>query len=464
MSSTITSPSGLVSTVTLGGVAEGTTGKADQSLPSSVPKSGRRRESIGGQIRRLASESPTIVAAGGGTGSISFQRSNGQTIPPLISSRSPRLGPSGHNNDAGLGMGSVPSSFGAAAEAMSLSAKSSFGSHSFTTSTGGLVGKPSERSTGHTHFGQECFGPQPGDPTTTTAAPLLHSMLTKENVQKNNRSGAGGDGRRNSFSSVATDDDKSLNSLNQMLHKCEACSKVYRHPSCLVKHRWEHTVYWKEASKFLMSKHQQVQLLEAAAILVGMDTHARSLPEEKALWPAAVSPPSSGLLGSDKINFEKLLAQRSAGKTQSPIANRRESSQSQALQNSKAQGEPTISSPTADPLSLSGQPASLSPLHNFTKLNLGQYSRNKDVGPLRLDESAERNVREESETEDEEEDDDDDDDREEDETEEGDESMTGSTTISTGSPSREAEDGERERYGLGAGGDVFAEMEMEGVE
>lgn len=95
---------------------------------------------------------------------------------------------------------------------------------------------------------------------------------------------------------------------NQMLHKCESCAKVYRHPSCLVKHRWEHTMYWKEASKFLMSKHQQVQLLEAAAILVGMDTNARSLPEEKALWPAAVSPPSSGLLGCDQVNFDKLMA------------------------------------------------------------------------------------------------------------------------------------------------------------
>lgn len=93
-------------------------------------------------------------------------------------------------------------------------------------------------------------------------------------------------------------------------HKCESCSKVYRHPSCLVKHRWEHTMYWKEASKFLMSKHQQVQLLEAAAILVGMDSHAQSLPEEKALWPAAVSPPASGLLGCELVNFEKLKASK----------------------------------------------------------------------------------------------------------------------------------------------------------
>lgn len=427
------------------------------NVPSSVPKAGRRRESIGGQAR-----TPTIAAAGGGTGSISFQRSNGQTIPPFSSriSTSPRMGLTGTNNETSStitggvgGVGSLPTSLGAAAEALSLSSK--FGSHSFTTSTGGLVAKPSERSTGHTHFGQECFGPQPGDPTTTNAPPL-HSMLTKENVQKNNGRGAGGQ-RRNSFSSVATDDDKaSMNSSNQMLHKCEACSKVYRHPSCLVKHRWEHTVYWKEASKFLMSKHQQVQLLEAAAILVGMDTDARSLPEEKALWPAAVSPPSSGLLGSDKINFEKLLAQKSVRKSQSPVMER-----SSKIGSTNENNRRIVTTPSGvASSSLPAQAASLSPLHNFTKLNLGKFGRNGDVRHLRLDESAERSVREESvETEDDDED-------EEDEMGEGegDESMTGSTTISTGSPSRETEERERERYGLGAGGDVLAEMEMEGVE
>ncbi|WFD27845.1 hypothetical protein MNAN1_002851 [Malassezia nana] len=116
-------------------------------------------------------------------------------------------------------------------------------------------------------------------------------------------------------SSTATDDADMKDSTSsshghQTIHKCESCSKVYRHPSCLIKHRWEHTMYWKEASKFLMSKHQQVQLLEAAAILVGMDSNARSLPEEKALWPAAVSPPSSGLLGCEHVNFDTLMANK----------------------------------------------------------------------------------------------------------------------------------------------------------
>ncbi|CAE6529074.1 unnamed protein product [Rhizoctonia solani] len=77
------------------------------------------------------------------------------------------------------------------------------------------------------------------------------------------------------------------------IFKCETCSKVYRHPNCLVKHRWEHSPHWREASKFLLSKHQQVQMLEAAAILShispsrnGMGT---SLPEDRSLWPAYLS-------------------------------------------------------------------------------------------------------------------------------------------------------------------------------
>ncbi|TPX66612.1 hypothetical protein SpCBS45565_g04380 [Spizellomyces sp. 'palustris'] len=52
-------------------------------------------------------------------------------------------------------------------------------------------------------------------------------------------------------------------------YQCETCGKVYKHPNCLLKHKWEHTEHWKEAAKFSLSKHQQVQLLEAASILVG---------------------------------------------------------------------------------------------------------------------------------------------------------------------------------------------------
>lgn len=57
--------------------------------------------------------------------------------------------------------------------------------------------------------------------------------------------------------------------------KCEACGKGYKHISSLAKHLWEHTPEWNVTKKLLISKHQQVQLLEAASILVGMnDKHA----------------------------------------------------------------------------------------------------------------------------------------------------------------------------------------------
>ncbi|KAG7095327.1 hypothetical protein E1B28_006092 [Marasmius oreades] len=77
-----------------------------------------------------------------------------------------------------------------------------------------------------------------------------------------------------------------------MDHKCESCNKVYRHPSCLIKHRWEHTPHWRESSKYVLSKHQQVQLLEAAAILSHFSPDSAtgtSLPEDRSLWPSFLS-------------------------------------------------------------------------------------------------------------------------------------------------------------------------------
>ncbi|KAF9269722.1 hypothetical protein L218DRAFT_953347 [Marasmius fiardii PR-910] len=77
-----------------------------------------------------------------------------------------------------------------------------------------------------------------------------------------------------------------------MDHRCESCNKVYRHPSCLIKHRWEHTPHWRESSKYVLSKHQQVQLLEAAAILSHFSPDSAtgtSLPEDRSLWPSFLS-------------------------------------------------------------------------------------------------------------------------------------------------------------------------------
>ncbi|KAJ3301527.1 hypothetical protein HDV03_000703 [Kappamyces sp. JEL0829] len=69
---------------------------------------------------------------------------------------------------------------------------------------------------------------------------------------------------------------------------CESCGKIYKHPNCLGKHKWEHTEAWKETNKLSISKHQQVQLLEAASVLVGLHGVSPTSME-------CVPPPSSGL-------------------------------------------------------------------------------------------------------------------------------------------------------------------------
>ncbi|CEG79611.1 hypothetical protein RMATCC62417_14057 [Rhizopus microsporus] len=48
-------------------------------------------------------------------------------------------------------------------------------------------------------------------------------------------------------------------------HKCNNRGKIYKHRNCLTKHQWE------IASKFLLTKHQQVEMLEAAIILMNLD-------------------------------------------------------------------------------------------------------------------------------------------------------------------------------------------------
>ncbi len=51
------------------------------------------------------------------------------------------------------------------------------------------------------------------------------------------------------------------------LHQCEVCGKIYKHRNCLSKHRWEHHDAWEHTKKVCQTKHQQVQLLEAAQVL-----------------------------------------------------------------------------------------------------------------------------------------------------------------------------------------------------
>ncbi|ORY93624.1 hypothetical protein BCR43DRAFT_497260 [Syncephalastrum racemosum] len=51
--------------------------------------------------------------------------------------------------------------------------------------------------------------------------------------------------------------------------RCDHCDSSFAHAKCLSNHRWEHAEGWKEIQgKLGMSKTQQVQLLEAAQILM----------------------------------------------------------------------------------------------------------------------------------------------------------------------------------------------------
>lgn len=445
------------------------------SEPSSIPSARNRprRESIG-QSRRKATDSATAAASGGGY-SYAFPN-RGQPIPSSRSasrgfSTSPR--PDGIAN--GNGTPSFSTSLGSAAEALSLPAS--------VLNSGAKTG----RSTGHTHFGQECFGPEPGE-----SIPNPPSNLTKNPIGSTPASAphgsdgpsvlrplASGSERRGSLSeSVNGDDDSNLstngrtaNGKELPVHKCESCNKIYRHPSCLIKHRWEHTVYWKEASKFLMSKHQQVQLLEAAAILVNLDGDTASLPDEKALWPAAVSPASSGLLGSERVNFDKMMQRKAAMR-----GPRRPSDASTIMSPSTSVHDLASergASPANSGLARSAS-AGLSPLNSFTKLGLSatplqrpahgsnSYSFNSvpysygsrvtsDIQHLALDESDERSSRPE------------DDEDEDDEDEAEGRSSGRDTSISPDSPddyedSAEGKNGDQ-KWGLHE--DAVADMDMD---
>lgn len=52
------------------------------------------------------------------------------------------------------------------------------------------------------------------------------------------------------------------------VHRCEICGKSYKNRNCLLKHGWEHHDQWATSREVCASKHQQVQLMEAAQLLV----------------------------------------------------------------------------------------------------------------------------------------------------------------------------------------------------
>lgn len=73
--------------------------------------------------------------------------------------------------------------------------------------------------------------------------------------------------------------------------------------------RWEHTPEWSYTSKLLISKHQQVQLLEAATVLVGMNgkkdgeaTPPESTKDSTSDVESAASPDAFAYSESDRLS------------------------------------------------------------------------------------------------------------------------------------------------------------------
>jgi hypothetical protein len=87
--------------------------------------------------------------------------------------------------------------------------------------------------------------------------------------------------------------------------KCEKCGKGYKHSSCLSKHLWEHTPEWSLTSKLLISKHQQVQLLEAASVLLAMNQDGTTPPDSAKDFQSdqdSASPAGSGTSDHDRAS------------------------------------------------------------------------------------------------------------------------------------------------------------------
>lgn len=87
--------------------------------------------------------------------------------------------------------------------------------------------------------------------------------------------------------------------------RCEKCGKGYKHSSCLTKHLWEHTPEWTYTSKLLISKHQQVQLLQAASVLVGMNQDALGAEDSAKPSESDQSSASPAASGSSEIREEE---------------------------------------------------------------------------------------------------------------------------------------------------------------
>ncbi|KAF7718421.1 Zinc finger C2H2 type domain-containing protein [Penicillium ucsense] len=124
--------------------------------------------------------------------------------------------------------------------------------------------------------------------------PPVARKATPSNSDEDSKSTAKGRNRRASEGAhMKTDGKRAPADL-----RCDRCGKGYKHGSCLSKHMWEHDPAWSITSKLLISKHQQVQLLEAATVLVNMNVDEETHEETHDQSPDAESEFSSASPGA----------------------------------------------------------------------------------------------------------------------------------------------------------------------
>ncbi|GME69915.1 unnamed protein product [Ambrosiozyma monospora] len=139
--------------------------------------------------------------------------------------------------------------------------------------------------------------------------------------------------------------------------KCEACGKGYKHISSLAKHLWEHTPEWQMTKKLLISKHQQVQLLEAASILCGMSDQTQAAQQGEGGSGGLLSSSASGSASSSNSNLSTANGGSHRTTRRKSVAGNRHSrklsaaaqqQQAQAQAQALAQRTPQIVSPSPE--------------------------------------------------------------------------------------------------------------------
>ncbi|KAI7906921.1 uncharacterized protein BX663DRAFT_494217 [Cokeromyces recurvatus] len=103
--------------------------------------------------------------------------------------------------------------------------------------------------------------------TTATATAAATGGLTIRNRRQSEINISSSAGRRKSTFTI----NRGLSESFSGQYRCNDCGKSYKSPNCLQKHRWEHSEEWEITKKLPLTKHQQVQMLEAAAILINME-------------------------------------------------------------------------------------------------------------------------------------------------------------------------------------------------